>query len=427
MVCARNGASREAGMVFKVDVPSDLVQGDVDEGYGPVADAFRRNFAERGEIGAACAVYRDGRKVVDLWGGYRDGRTRQPWQRDTLVTVFSTTKGVSGLAIAVAHSRGWIDYDATVGTYWPEFARNGKEAVTVRQLLAHQAGLAAIDRPLTVADLADLDVVADALADQRPAWEPGTRHGYHAISLGWYEGELLRRVDPAKRSLGRFFAEEIAEPLGVEFHVGVPDTVDPDRIAFIHGFKPAELLLHLGTMPRGFVFGFLNPRSVTARSFANPKVLSETGNYNLPEVRRLELPAANGTGEVRAIARAYSDAATGGGTLGLTPATLEALRVGAVTPTGGMLDVVLRVPTMFSLGYVKPFPLLRFGAAGNHAFGTPGAGGSFGFADPETGVGFAYAMNRAGFHLWDDPRELALREALYRTVLDERSQRPDKR
>lgn len=414
-------------MVLKVDVPPALVQGEVDEGYGPVADAFRRNFAERGEIGAACAVYRDGRKVVDLWGGYRDGRTRAPWLADTLVTVFSTTKGVSGLAIAVAHSRGWIDYDATVATYWPEFARNGKAGVTVRQLLAHQAGLAAIDRPLTVADLADLDVVADALAEQRPAWEPGTRHGYHAISLGWYEGELLRRVDPAGRSLGRFFAEEVAAPLGAEFHVGVPDTVDPDRIAFIHGFQPAQLLLHLGTMPRAFVFGFLNPRSVTARSFANPKVLSKNGNYNLPEVRRLELPAANGTGEVRAVARAYGDAATGGTVLGLHPSTLDALARPAEPPSGGLLDMVLRVPTVFSLGYLKPFPRLRFGAAGDRAFGTPGAGGSFGFADPETGVGFAYAMNRAGFHLWDDPRELALREALYRTVLGERSQRPDPR
>ncbi|WP_328476052.1 beta-lactamase family protein [Actinoplanes sp. NBC_00393] len=412
-------------MVFKIDVPSDLVSGDVDEGYGPVADAFRRNFAERGEVGAACAVYRDGRKVVDLWGGYRDGRNRAPWREDTLVTVFSSTKGVSGLAIAVAHSRGLLDYDAPVSTYWPEFAEHGKQAMTVRQLLSHQGGLAAIDRPLSVTDLADLDVVAAALAAQRPAWQPGTRHGYHAISLGWYEGELIRRVDPAHRSLGRFFADEIAAPLGLDFHIGVPDTVDPERIAHVHGYKPAELLLHMGTMPRGFVLNFLNPRSVTARSFANPKVLSQTGNYNLPEVRRLELPAANGTGEVRAIARAYGDAATGGATLGLTPSTLDALIRPAEPPSQGLRDVVLRVDTAFSLGYLKPFPRFRFGAGGNQAFGTPGAGGSFGFADPETGVGFAYAMNRTGFHIWDDPREVALREALYRTVLGERSQSPD--
>ena len=411
-------------MVLKVDVPPGLLGGDADAGYGPVADAFRRNFAERGEIGAACAVYRDGRKVVDLWGGYRDGRRREPWREDTLVTVFSTTKGVSGLALAVAHARGWIEHDAPVARYWPEFAAAGKEAVTVRQLLAHQAGLPAIDRPLSVADLADLDVVAAALAAQRPAWVPGERHGYHAISLGWFEGELIRRVDPAHRTLGRFFAEEVAAPLGIDFHIGVPDTVDPERIAHVHGFRPAEMLLHLGTMPRGFVLGFLNPRSVTARSFANPKVLGRTDNYNRPDVRRLELPAANGTGAVRGIARAYGDAATGGAGLGLGPATLDALERPAQAPTAGRLDVVLRVPTQFSLGYVKPFPAFRFGADGDRAFGTPGAGGSFGFADPQTGIGFAYAMNRAGFHLWDDPRELALREALFRTVLGERSQRP---
>jgi CubicO group peptidase (beta-lactamase class C family) len=365
--------------------------------------------------------------VVDLWGGYRDGRTRKPWQEDTLVTVFSTTKGVSGLAIAVAHARGLIHYDEKVATYWPEFARNGKADVTVRQLLSHQAGLAAIDRPLSVADLADLDLVAEALADQKPAWVPGTRHGYHGISLGWYEGELIRRVDPAKRSLGRFFAEEIAAPLGAEFYIGVPDSLDQDRIAFIHGYKPAELLLHMGTMPRKFVIGFLNPRSVTARSFANPKVLSQTGNYNRPEVRRLELPASNGTGQVKAIAKAYGDAATGGRILGLGQSTLDALMSPAAPPSGGLNDVVLRIDSIFSLGYVKPFPSFRFGAAGGKAFGTPGAGGSFGFADPETGIGFAYAMNRTGFHLWDDPRELALREALYVTVLGEASQRPDDR
>jgi CubicO group peptidase (beta-lactamase class C family) len=414
-------------MVFKIDVPPRLILGDVDEGFGPVADQFRRNFAERGEVGAACAVYQGGRKVVDLWGGYRDGRSRAPWQEDTLVTVFSSTKGVSGLAIALANSRGLIDYDARVATYWPEFAANGKANVTVRQLLSHQAGVPAIARPLSVTDLADLDVVASALAEQAPAWTPGTRHGYHAISLGWYEGELIRRVDPARRTLGRFFAEEIAAPLGIEFYIGVPDSVDQDRIAFIHGFKPAEMMLHLNAMPWQFVANFLNPRSITARSFANPKVLSQTANYNLPEVRRLELPAANGTGQPRAIAKAYGDAATGGSTIGLGQSTLDALTSAASAPSEGRLDTVLRVDTTFSLGYIKPFPTFRFGGSGGRAFGTPGAGGSFGFADPETGIGFAYAMNRTGFYLWDDPRELALRDALYRTVLGDAPQRPDPR
>ncbi len=412
-------------MVFKVDVPPNLIAGDVDEGYGPVADAFRRNFAERGEVGAACAVFKDGQKVVDLWGGYRNGKTRAPWQEDTLVTVFSTTKGVASLAPAVAHARGLIDYDSTVASYWPEFAQNGKDAVTVRQLLSHQAGLAVIDRPFSVTDLADLDLVADALAKQAPAWVPGTRHGYHGISLGWYEGELIRRVDPDRRTLGRFFADEIAAPLGLEFYIGVPDSVDPDRIALIHGYKPPEMVLHLNAMPWRFVAGYLNPRSVTNRSFANPKVLSVLDNYNRPDVRRLELPAANGTGQVRAISMAYGDAATGGQKLGLNAPTLEALVRPAAPPSGGLRDVVLRLDSVFSLGYVKPFPKFRFGASGGQAFGTPGAGGSFGFADPETGIGFGYAMNRTGFYLWDDPREVALRDALYRTVLREMPQRPD--
>ena len=192
-------ASRAGGaaMTLKVAVPPGLIQGDVDDGYGPVADAFRRNFADRGEVGAACAVYRDGRKVVDLWGGYRDGRTRAPWLADTVVLVNSTTKGVATLALALAHSRGLLDFDERVATYWPQFAWRGKAEVTVRQLLSHQAGLPVVDVPLTVADLADLDLVAAALALQRPLWPPGSRQGYHFLSLGWYEGELLRRVDPA--------------------------------------------------------------------------------------------------------------------------------------------------------------------------------------------------------------------------------------
>ena len=225
------GGDKEDVMVTTTTVVPDLVHGDVDEGYGPVADAFRRNFADRREVGAACAVYRNGRKVVDLWGGYRDGVRRLPWREDTVVVMYSTTKGVSSLALALAHSRGLLDYDAPVAAYWPEFAWRGKSGITVRQLLSHQAGLPVIDIPLTLADLADLDVVAAAIALQRPLWAPGTRHGYHTISLGWYEGELLRRVDPAGRSLGRFFADEIAAPLHIDFYIGLPDGFDLDRRA----------------------------------------------------------------------------------------------------------------------------------------------------------------------------------------------------
>jgi CubicO group peptidase (beta-lactamase class C family) len=411
--------------MLKVSVPAELVHGDVDEGYGPVADAFRRNFAERGEIGASVAVFRDGAKVVDLWGGYRDGIERWPWERDTLVNVFSTTKGISSIALAVAHSRGLFDHDEPVATYWPEFAAHGKQHVTVRQLLSHQAGLAAIDRPLDLDTLADLDLLADALAEQAPAWQPGVRHGYHGVTLGWYEGELLRRVDPDRRSLGRFFADEVAAPLGIDCHIGVLDDLDASRFATVHGFQPAEMLLHMHELPPRFVLAFLNPRSLTGRAFGNPKLLGVTGNYNRPDVRRLEIPAANCHSNARSVAAAYGEVATGGERLGLTSQTLAALTEPARPPTAGRRDTVLHVDTTYSLGYMKPFPRFRFGTSAGRAFGTPGAGGSFGFADPEASIGFAYVMNRTGFRLWDDPREVALRQALYRDVLGEASQHPD--
>ncbi|GAA3396292.1 serine hydrolase domain-containing protein [Cryptosporangium minutisporangium] len=412
-------------MVLRVDVPSAMVHGDVEQGYGPVADAFRRNFAQRREIGAACAVYRDGRKVVDLWGGYRDGPAREPWERHTMVPVFSTTKGVSSMAVAVLHSRGLLDYDQPVAAYWPEFAAAGKAGVTVRQLLSHQAGLAVIDRPLDLRDLSGSPTLAAALADQRPAWTPGEHHGYHGTTLGWYESELVSRIDSRGRHLGQFFADEVAKPLGLEFHIGLPDSVDRRRIARFHGFRPWEMLLHLNAMPAAFALAFANPRSLSARAFRNPRVLGVPDSINRPEVQAAEIPAVNGVGEVRSIARLYGDAATGGGGLGLTTSTLDELTSPAATPSRGLDDQILRLPTQYSLGYMKPFPAFRFGSASGTAFGTMGLGGSFAFADPDTGVGFAYAMNRSGFHLWDDPREVALREALFTTVLGERPQRPD--
>jgi CubicO group peptidase (beta-lactamase class C family) len=397
------------------------MHGAVDEGYGPVADAFRANFAERGELGAACAVYRDGQKIVDLWGGPRDAVTRAPWEEDTLVTMFSTTKGVASMAVAVAHSRGLLDYDTSVARYWPEFGAAGKEHVSVRQLLSHQAGLCAIDERLELADLLDLDRVAAVIAAQKPAWEPGTRHGYHGITLGWYEGELIRRVDPQHRTLGRFFAEEIAAPLGLDFHIGLPDDVPPSRVARIDGYRPPEMLLHLHEFPPRFVLGFLNPRSLTYRTFGNPRITGLLNEYNRRELQRAEIPAANGIGTPRSVARAYGEFATGGAALGLTAETLDALKRPAVPPSGGRVDLVLHIESVFSLGYVKPFPRFVFGSSAELAFGTPGAGGSFGFADPDTKIGFAYAMNRTGFRLYDDPRELALRDALYR-CLGERPQ-----
>ncbi|SPM37034.1 EstA family serine hydrolase [Mycobacterium rhizamassiliense] len=408
-------------MAQKVQIPPDLIGGDVDAGYGKVADAFRRNLGSGQEVGAAIAVYRDGRKVVDLWGGYRNGKTRAPWQHDTLVNVFSTTKGVASLAVALAASRGHLSYDANVADYWPEFAQAGKEAITVRQLLAHQAGLPVVKPPLTLQELADPPRMSARLAAQAPAWTPGTRHGYHGITLGWYEGELIRRTDPAGRSLGRFFAEEIAGPLGLDFHIGLPASVDRDRVALLDGWSLPQLLFHLNTMPRGLALALFNPFDLAAPALAIAKGINNLEDFNRDELRVVEMPAVNGTGTARAIARLYGSAGTGDPELGLSAGTLDALKQPAQPPTKGLRDKVLHVESNFTLGFNKPSPLCTFGSSMN-AFGTPGAGGSFGFADPDTGIGFGYVMNKLGFYLVNDPRELALRQALFRDVLGARPQ-----
>jgi CubicO group peptidase (beta-lactamase class C family) len=253
-------------MVLRVDVPVELINGDVEDGFGPVADAFRRNFEAGLEVGAACTVFVAGRKVVDLWGGYRDGHRRLPWLADTMVSVYSATKGTAAVAMAVAHARGWFDLDTPVAAYWPGFAANGKEAITVRQLLAHQAGLPYLDAKLDLEVAADHDRLGRLLEQQRPVWEPGTRHGYHAVTLGWYESQLLSRVDPQGRTIGRFLADEVAAPLGAAFHIGLPDDIPDERIAKIHAFRPAEMLLHLRDMPRSVLVGMLNPRGPLSRA-----------------------------------------------------------------------------------------------------------------------------------------------------------------
>jgi CubicO group peptidase (beta-lactamase class C family) len=398
------------GIAMSIAVVESLVHGAVAPGFELVREEFVRNFTERGEIGAACTVYRYGEKVVDLWGGWRDARRRFRWEADTLVPVFSTTKGLSGLTLALAHSRGWYDYEDPVARHWPEFAQQGKDRITIRQLLSHQAGLSALDEPLTVATLANPDRLAAALARQKPAWEPGTKQGYHTLTLGWYESELLRRVDPRHRSLGKFFQEEIAEPLDMEFYIGLPADIPDRRVAEIKDYRPIQLLLHPRLIPWSFAFKLLTPGSLAKRTFRNPWV-NRPGEIVRPPYRSVEIPAANGIGQVRAIARAYSEYATGGPVLELSPQTLAALQQ-PPTPLPGKRDAVLRIATRYSLGFLKPCRAIAFGSSSS-AFGTPGLGGSFGFADPDRQLGYAYAPNRAGYHLVNDPRELALRRAVY--------------
>src|SRR5262245_52268422 len=199
------------------------VHGHVRPGFTVVRDACVENVSRRCELGGACCAYADGEKVVDLWGGIRNKRTGEPWERDTMVVVHSATKGLAAMTLAIAHSRRWLDYEERVATYWPEFAQNGKDDITVRQLLAHQAGLFAFDEPVDHRVVADLDQLAAVMARHKPAWVPGTRQAYHGLTLGFYEGELMRRVDPRHRTLGQFFEDEIAAPLGEDFYIRLPE------------------------------------------------------------------------------------------------------------------------------------------------------------------------------------------------------------
>jgi CubicO group peptidase (beta-lactamase class C family) len=412
-------------MAQETSVPREVVCGGVDEGYGKVADAFRLNLASGAEVGAAVAIYRDGRKVVDLWGGFRDGTTRAPWTTDTLVNTFSTTKGVAALTVALAVSRGLLDYDARVADYWPEFAQGGKEAVTVRQLLAHQAGLPVIKPLLTLADIAAPERLSERLAAQVPAWPPGTRHGYHGVTLGWYASELIRHADPEGRTLGKYFADEIAGPLGLDFHIGLPDSVDRDRVAHLHVPSQIATLLHLHVLPPRLAAAWFIPMTLTAQAGVAFEGANGLSTFNREDVRVVEIPAANGTGTAESVARLYGDAAMGGHEIGLTPEVFSALTAPPVRPTKGLRDKVLHVDTLFSLGFGRPIAEQRTKyviGSSDKAFGAPGAGGSVGFADPDTGVGFGYVMNKLGFHLISDPRALRLRQALFRDVLGARPQ-----
>ena len=382
------------------------IHGQAISGFDGVRETFAENFSRRHELGGAVAVYRHGAPVVDLWGGVRNKVSGDPWERDTMVVIYSATKGLAAMTLALAHSRGWLDYEAPVSRYWPEFAQNGKAAITVRQLLAHQAGLFAFDEPVDRDTVADLDRLAVVLARQRPAWEPGTRQAYHALTLGFYEGELIRRIDPKHRSLGQFFQDEIASPLGVDFYIRLPESIPTSRLAVLEKGNPFKVLARL---PFRLMLSSLNPRSAIFRALVvNPGSWVSLDDERV-YARNLEVPSGGGVGTARAMARAYSVFATDGRELGLRQETLRALSAPAIPSGHGFYDEALKGEIQFSLGFMKTCPNWPFGHAG--AFGSPGAGGSLGFADPQSGMAYAYVTNRLG-GVTGDPRDLALRNAL---------------
>jgi len=388
---------------------SPEVQGNVSRGFEEVREAFVENFVRRHELGGACCAYHHGERVVDLWAGVRNKLTGEPWERDTMVIIHSATKGLAAMTLALAHSRGWLDYEETVATYWPEFAQHGKEKITVRQLLAHQAGLFAIEEPVDRSVVADLDRLALVLARQKPVWEPGTRQAYHAISLGFYEGELLRRVDPRHRSLGQFFQEEIATPVGEDVYIRLPEEIPNSRLATLS--PPSPLRMMTG-FPLRFTLEAMNHHSNIYRALMTNPGSSVYLDEQRVYARNLEVPSGGGVATARGIAHAYSVFATAGQELGLRQETLDLLAARAIPPTLGFYDECLKGDgVQFSLGFMKSTAAWPFGSA--RSFGSPGAGGSLGFADPDAGIGYAYVTSQMGTALTGDPRDLALREALY--------------
>jgi CubicO group peptidase (beta-lactamase class C family) len=387
------------------ELVADSLAGYVSSGFELVRAAFADDFASRHELGGACAAFLDDQPVVDLWGGIRNEATGEPWERDTMVIIYSATKGLAAMAMAVAHSRGWLDYEQTVGTYWPEFVQHGKSRITVRQLLAHQAGLFALDEPVTRDLVADLDRLATVLARQKPVWEPGTRQAYHGITLGFYESELLRRVDPRHRSIGRFFQDEIATPLGLDVYIALPPEIPNSRLATISTPSWQDILRGF---PLRLALTTFNPRSRIVRALRGSELPHDHDHIY---ARNLEVPAGGGVGTARAIARAYGVFAGDGHQLGLRPHTLDLLAAPAVPPSRGFYDECMKVrDVQFSLGFMKPSTAFPFGSP--RAFGSPGAGGAFGYADPAVGLGYGYVTSRMGTRLSGDPRDVALRRAL---------------
>ena len=388
------------------DVPE--IHGDCDPKFGLVREAFEDNFKNDLELGAAVAVTVDGRPVVDLWAGFADPERTRPWERDTLVNVYSTTKGMTAICVHQLVDEGLLDLDQKVAHYWPEFAQGGKGDIPVRYLLNHQAGLPALSAPVAVEESFEPGAMAKALATQEPWWEPGTKHGYHAITFGWLLGELVHRIS-GKKSLGTYFHEKIAGPLGLDFHIGLDDK-DHDRVAFITQVPPAPPDFE----PNLFKIMIEQPESVLAKTFMNPPYLAIKNLANTPQWRRAEIPAGNGHGTARALARIYGALACGGeldGVRVLSPESIERAR----TEQSRGPDEVLIVETSFGLGFMMPVSGSTMGP-NNQAFGHPGAGGSLGFADPEALVGFGYVMNLTAADILINDRPKALIDALYRSL-----------
>jgi CubicO group peptidase (beta-lactamase class C family) len=391
------------------------IAGSVEPGFEGVADAFRANFEEHGEVGAATAVYVGGRKVVDLWGGIADRDAGTPYTEDTLQLVFSTTKGATAACANLLAQRGELDVDAPVAEYWPEFKAKGKGDIPVRWLLCHKAGLPYVDTRLTLEEALAWDPMIRALEEQEPVWEPGTAHGYHATTYGWLVGEVVRRI--SGKSLGTFFHDELAVPLDLEFWIGLPDEQQA-RVAPLIQWGDGTFAAPETADPamKELIAQFLGPDSLLGKALGAPNnVFTDAdGGFNNPAIRAAEIPAANGVTNARSLARFYAGLT---GTVEGGPAdpilTEEQVAKASELQTSGS-DKCLFFETTFGLGFFVASLFAPYG--GERSFGHTGAGGSVGFTDPEHGIGFGYVMNKMQAGLNGDPRSGGLIKAVYDAI-----------
>ena len=367
----------------------------VDE-FEAVRDAFQENFATGDELGASVCVVHDGKVVVDLWGGH-SAPSGEPWQKDTIVNVYSTTKTMAAVCMLMLADRGLVDFDVPVARYWPEFAQNGKEGVLVRHVMSHSAGLAGFDSRVEIEELYNWDDICSRLARQAPWWEPGTASGYHAITQGYLQGEILRRVDG--RSLGTFFHEEIATPLNVDFHIG---------LATQHDDRAGEMVPPMATMDQISD----DPDSVATRTFRSAAL---TGREPQTRAwRAAEIPAAGGIGNARAVARVHGAIAAGGALDGVRLMAPETVAMARQQQTNGK-DLVLGVWMLFGMGFGLMNPRNPFTPSPG-AFYWGGWGGSIAVVDPDTRTSIAYVMNRMGESTLGDQRSAGIIQATYASL-----------
>ncbi len=375
------------------------IAGTCDPRFALVEEAMRENLSRRNELGAAVAVIVEGEPVVDMWCGWADAARSCAWGPDTLVNVFSVGKAFAGLCALMLVSRGALDLDEPVARHWSQFASAGKEGVTVREVLSHRSGLAAIERALPEGALYDWAQVTDALAEQHPWWVPGTAHGYHVHTFGFLVGEIVRRA--AGESIGAFLEREVAQAIGVEVSFGLPARARGRGAQYIFDFEQ-------GTVAQGATRSPVDEH-LRERAYLNPPGATGIGTVNTRQWQQAELPSANLHASARAIAGLYGALLDGSATL-LDP---EVLRQ-ATTEVSAGDDLVLGRPSRFGLGFQLTQPERPLGP-NPASFGHFGTGGSLGFADPEAQVAFAYVMNRGGPQ-WKDPRNRALIDAVYESL-----------